>query len=107
MSHCPRCGSQVGNAAAALSHWRKSRLFPPDGTFAFSLVQKGNTVSTFKGYMFVDTVVEEEGQPTIVSGMAITNNAGSFEFYELTLFPTKRLLEIHNPPEQANCKYRG
>ena len=32
------------------------------------------------------------------------DNAGSFEFYELTLFPTKRLLEIHNPPEQANCK---
>ena len=54
--------------------------------------------------MFVDTVVEEEGQPTIVSGMARTNNAGSFEFYELTLFPKKRLLEIHNPPEQANCK---
>ena len=88
---------------------RKLEFAKPDdelrvAPFAISLIQKGNPLSTSKGYMFVDTVAEEDGQPTIVSGMAITNDAGSFEFYELTLFPKKRLMEIHNPPEQANCK---
>ena len=65
MSHCPRCGLQVGNAAP-----------PPPSAIG-------------ENRDFFLPMAIRDGH---------TNNAGSFEFYELMLFPTKRLFGVSQSP---------